>query len=83
MMPVFKHPNELPMTHIDYLHLGLSNERIRLANATSAKERAMRAVWVAQREREIVAEEKFLGILPAPPMSDDELFSALEESCST
>lgn len=49
------------MQHIDYLELNLSNERARLAAATSAAEHELRSVWVAQLEREVAAERKLLG----------------------
>jgi hypothetical protein len=41
------------MDHLDALELRLSNERIRLASATSPQERELRAVWVKQIEKEI------------------------------
>ena len=66
------------MRHLDTLRLGLSHERDRLAAAKTDAERAIRAVWVAQREREIAGEERFLGIAPAAPISDDELLAALQ-----
>lgn len=69
----------LTMTHLDALNLRLSNERARLAAATEATERHLRAVWVAQVEREIAGELEFLG-LEAPAaveMSDEELLKEL------
>ena len=49
------------MTHLNALNLRLSHERVRLANAKTEGERAMRTVWVAQIEKEIAGEEKFLA----------------------
>jgi hypothetical protein len=66
------------MTHLDALELNLSNERARLAAATSPKEIAMRRVWVAQLEKEVAGELAFLGkSAPTLHMSDDELFREL------
>ena len=65
------------MEHLNALRLSLSHERVRLANAKSAKEVALRTVWVAQYEKEIAGELKFLGITEQPDMSDDELLAAL------
>ena len=70
------------LSHLNALQVGLSHERSRLAAAKSDGERQLRAVWVAQYERQISAEYAFLGI--APPsldeilMSDDELLAALK-----
>lgn len=74
------------MTERDYSHLhalevGLANERSRLAVAKTDQERALRSVWIGQREREIAAERLFLGLGDDPEtdaMSDDELLAALE-----
>lgn len=57
--------------HIDALRLRLSNERARLAAAKTQGERDMRAVWVAQIERELAAEPKLDDI------DDDELMRQL------
>lgn len=66
------------MTHLDALELNLSNERARLAAATSPKEIALRRVWVAQLEKEVASELAFLGkSAPTLDMSDDELFREL------
>lgn len=67
------------LTHLNALSLRLSHERGYLAAAKSEKERALRAVWIAQIEREIANEKRFLGIDDAPQsdMSDDELLAAL------
>lgn len=66
------------LDHLDSLRARLSSERQRLANAGSARERALRAVWVAQLEREIASELDFLG-MPAD-ISDDDLLAALEQA---
>ena len=64
-------------THLMALISSLGRERQRLSEARNDGERALRAAWVAQIEREIAAEETFLGMEPAPSMSDDELFAEL------
>lgn len=65
-------------THLSYLELGLHNERQRLAEAKSDGERALRQVWVAQLEREVVCERKFLGLPEvAEDVSDEELLREL------
>lgn len=61
-------------THLNALLLGLSNERERLANATSQGEIALRTVWVGHLEREVEAEEKFIDKVE---ISDDELLQLL------
>lgn len=63
------------MTHLDALNLRLSNERVRLANAKTDAERALRTVWIAQIEKEIGAERAFVGA----DISDDDLLAALSE----
>jgi hypothetical protein len=65
-------------SHLDACELRLSHERVRLANARTASERAIREVWVAQCEREIAGERRRLGLDDdAAPMSDDDLLAAL------
>jgi len=65
-------------THLNALHLRLSHERGYLAAAKSAKEREMRRVWIAQIEKEIAGEQRFLGIESTPvEMTDDELIKEL------
>lgn len=65
-------------THLNYLELGLHNERQRLAAAKSEGERQQRKVWVSQLEREVAAERKFLGLPEvAEDISDDELLAEL------
>lgn len=65
--------------HLSALNVRLSNEKVRLANAKTARERDLRAVWVAQIEKEI-AHERALQVFvedPALQMTDDELLEAL------
>ena len=62
------------MSHLTALQMNLSNERVRLANATTDAERDLRKVWVSQLEKEIEEEEKFFEI----PLTDDELLVALD-----
>ncbi|HXJ39712.1 MAG TPA: hypothetical protein VNH18_10570 [Bryobacteraceae bacterium] len=68
------------MNHLHALELRLSHERERLAQAKTARERELRAVWVAQIEREIAGERKFLGLPESEAdatVSDDELLAQL------
>jgi hypothetical protein len=69
----------MDLTHLDALRLRLSHERGYLAAARTDKERTRRLAWIAQVEREIAGEMKFLGIeyAPACDMTDDELLAAL------
>jgi hypothetical protein len=66
-------------SHLDALNFRLSNERNRLAQAKTAKEREQRQVWVSQIEKEIAREEEFLGKKggPLPEISDDDLLREL------
>lgn len=68
-------------THLQALLLNLSHERGRLSRARSEPERQLRAVWVAQLEREVSAEEAFLRrTSPLPEvieLDDDALLRAL------
>ena len=64
--------------HLSALQLRLSNERARLAAATSPGEIAMRKVWVAQIEKEIAQER--VHVIPEArniDMTDDELLEQL------
>jgi hypothetical protein len=63
------------MDHLGALELRLSNERMRLAQAKTAKERELRKVWIAQIEKEIAKEREFIHI----DMSDDELLVELSK----
>ena len=69
------------LTHLDALRIRLSHERVRLSEAKSDKEKELRAVWVAQIEKEIAGEMKFLGISEVSDdvkkMTDEEILSEL------
>ena len=65
-------------THLTALLVRLSHEKGYLAAAKTVNERALRNVWIAQIEKEIAGEYKFLGISPdLADMSDDELLAEL------
>jgi predicted mannosyl-3-phosphoglycerate phosphatase (HAD superfamily) len=68
-------------SHLVALMTGLSRERQRLAAARTEQERALRTVWVRQSEKEINAEERFLGMTETdwnePEMSADDLMAEL------
>lgn len=67
-------------SHLVALVDGLNREKARLAEAKTPQERELRAVWIAQREREIAAERTFLGMPaddPGEEMTDAELLAAL------
>jgi hypothetical protein len=71
-------PMPHPQKHLDFLNLHLSNERIRLSQATTDKEKAIRKAWVKQIEKEIKGELKFLGIKEcSDSITDDELMKEL------
>lgn len=66
--------------HLSALEDGLFRERQYLAAEKTEQGRKLRAVWVAQKEKEIAAERKFLGMpatLDEVLMSDDELLVEL------
>lgn len=67
--------------HLAALETHLSHERTRLANAKTEGEKTMRAVWVAQLEKEIAGEKKILGIVEDAETktrpSNEELLSQL------
>lgn len=66
------------MEHLIALQTRLAHERDYLAKAKSEGERVLRKVWIAQIEKEIAAERKFLGIDSVEcDMSDDELLAEL------
>ena len=65
------------MTHLDALELRLSNERVRLANARTDRERTARAAVVASCEKEIAGEIKFLGREAHATLTDDEILAEL------
>lgn len=63
--------------HLNALNLGLSHERVRLANAKTDGERNLRAVWIEQLEKEIRNEE---GFVTGADISDEELLRELGAS---
>ena len=66
-------------SHLNALQVGLSHERMRLANAKTAGEKALRSVWVRQYEKQIADERAFIGLCDElPELSDDELLAELE-----
>lgn len=75
--------NVKDLSHMKALELRLSNERVRLQNARTPKEKAARAVTVAQAEKELAHEKKFLGISAesesGPDLDDDDLLAQLND----
>lgn len=65
----------MEMTHMDALRIRLANERGYLARAKTGEERALRRIWIAQLEKEIAAEAKFV----INDISDDELLAELTQ----
>lgn len=67
------------LTHLHALALSRSHEACRLANAKTDGERALRSAWLAQMDREIAGERRFLGLPDDAQveMTDDELIAAL------
>jgi hypothetical protein len=67
-------------SHLNAIQARLHRETQRLAEARTETERAARAVWVAQAEKELADEYKFLGVEPGADFvgSDDELLAELE-----
>ncbi len=67
------------LTHLNALELNLSHERVRLANAKTNSEHALRTVWVSQLEKEIAGEYRFLGLTPEPAceLTLDEILAEL------
>ena len=64
--------------HLVWLHESLHREKARIALAKSETERRVRTVWAEQKQREIEAEMRFLGISSEPiNLSDDELLREL------
>ena len=63
-------------SHLDALTLRLYREKERLANAKNKKEKELRAVWIAQIEREIQAEKDFIGWID-DDISDEDLLASL------
>ena len=67
-------------SHLFALLSRLSSERARFIDAKTDGERKLRAVWIAQVEREIYFEYQFLGIQPDEPpadLTDEELLAEL------
>ena len=67
-------------SHLVALHERLLRERARLATAGSEEERAVWQVWVAQAERELEGELKFLGMdggTEVAEISDDDVLAEL------
>ena len=63
------------MDHLSALQLRLSNERIRLNQATNKDEIALRSVWVKQMEKEVQGEIEFLN--QCDDLTADELLKEL------
>lgn len=63
------------MDHLSVLQLRLSNERIRLSQATNKDEIALRSVWVKQMEKEVQGEIEFLN--QCDDLTADELLKEL------
>lgn len=63
------------MDHLSALQLRLSNERIRLRQATNKAEIELRTVWVKQLEKEVDGEYNFLN--KDNTMTDDALLKEL------
>jgi hypothetical protein len=71
---------ENQLAHLESLMIRLYNERSRFENS-SGKEKDMRAVWVAQCEREIENEKQFLADRGITfPESLDEIFSDMDDN---
>ena len=70
------------LTHLDAIRDRLRREKERLARTTCQQDQEFRERLVAQAERELAAEYKFLGLGPIDgpllDMSDDELLAELE-----
>ena len=67
-------------SHLAAIRERLARERQRLAQARTERERQLRAVWVAQAEREEAAELAHLGLTLDPAiaaLSDDDLLNEL------
>ena len=65
-------------THLTALETRLSNERAYLSKETTEQGKRLRAVWIAQIEKEISNERDFLGLSDnLPDLSVDELYAEL------
>lgn len=69
----------MDITHLTALQTRLAHESEYLAAAKSESEIALRKVWIAQIEREIVAEKAFIGWEPIEEddMSVEDLLAEL------
>ena len=66
------------MEHLHVLELRLSNERLRLAKATTISEINYRTVLVDQMNRELEHEKEFIGLEQLNnSLSDDDLLAEL------
>lgn len=71
---------DVDTSHLVALHESLGRERIRLAQSKTPQEREMRRVWLAQKQKEVDAELKHLGLSTAEEfdeISDEELLREL------
>lgn len=67
-------------SHLTALHNQLVRAKDRLAKEKAEAGRQLRRVWIAQIEKEIENEYKFLGVQSSsalPEMSDDDLMNEL------
>jgi len=68
-------------SHLTALQTRLAHEHGYLADAKTQKEIALRKVWIAQIEKEIADEKKFIGFEEISPevdnMSADDLLAEL------
>lgn len=65
-------------SHLGALELNLSDARIRLAACKNVKQIELFKVFVAQLEREVAGERKFLGMEIKFNVSDDDLLNELD-----
>lgn len=71
---------KIDTSHLDALNVRLSHERSYLAQAKTKKEKEIRKVWIAQLEKEIANEKKFLDIDNVEEfeeMNDDDILNEL------
>ena len=67
-------------SHLVAIYERLERERARLKAATTSRDAEFRACQIAQAEKELEAEYRFLGMTPTaelPEVSDDEIFREL------
>ena len=69
----------MDLAHLDAIRDRLAREKLRLAEASTEKEKTFRTVQVHQAEKELANEYAFLGIEPTPSvdLTDDELLKEL------